>query len=363
MKQDRKNQSQDQVPVGLEIGDIAFGGKGVGRVDGRVWFVPFTLPGERVLAKPRKVKKDFVEADLVSVETTSPRRVTPECPYYGVCGGCRYQHAEYSLQLEIKQKQIAALLRRIGHLPDVEVEPVRPSESVYGYRNRITVHIQNGVTGFHRADGGGLMDIAECKLAEPEVNAKLKAFRGKAVFDGHRTLRTFFDPAGFRQTNDSMANLLGEHIMELLTEGGDLLIDAYCGAGFFAKKLRDRFVKVIGIDWSEAAITAANRSVGENESYLDVDVAEGLQAVFHENPHRKTVLLLDPPEEGLDPAIIEILKTRQCCPLIYVSCNPATFSRDAAKFRDHYRLVRVTPFDMFPQTAEVEVVGIFEPLA
>src|SRR6267378_2949496 len=85
--------------VELNIHDIAFGGKGVGRDNGKAVFVPFTIEGETISAEIVREKKQFAEAEVVDVRQSSPHRVQPECPYFGRCGGCAYQHIEYEHQL------------------------------------------------------------------------------------------------------------------------------------------------------------------------------------------------------------------------------------------------------------------------
>src|SRR4030095_4806035 len=125
--------------VDLNIEDIAFGGKGVGREQGKAVFVPFTIDGETVSAEIVREKKQFAEADLVDVKKSSAHRVTPPCPYFGRCGGCAYQHIDYEHQLAIKWHQVRDLLRRIGKIDNPQMRPIISSPQQYGYRNRITV--------------------------------------------------------------------------------------------------------------------------------------------------------------------------------------------------------------------------------
>src|ERR1044072_3050944 len=98
----------------LKIEDVAFGGKGVGRDVGKAVFVPFTIDGERVSAQIFREKKQFAEAELIAVNETSPHRVERQCPYFGRCGGCAYQHIDYEHQLGIKWRQVRDILKRIG---------------------------------------------------------------------------------------------------------------------------------------------------------------------------------------------------------------------------------------------------------
>src|SRR6266545_545020 len=181
--------------VDLKIEDIAFGGKGVGRAQGKAVFVPYTIEGELVSAEIVREKKQFAEAELVEVRETSPHRVTPECPYFGRCGGCAYQHISYEHQLAIKWRQVRDALQRIGKLKDIPMRPIVPSPKQYAYRNRITVHAQDEVIGFFRRDSRRLLNIEHCPISREEVNRALAELHARSyVRDGHYTLRAGSEP-------------------------------------------------------------------------------------------------------------------------------------------------------------------------
>src|SRR5215472_6116809 len=264
--------------VDLKIEDVAFGGKGVARDRGKAVFVPYTIGGEMVSAEIVREKKQFAEAQLIEVKQSSPDRVTPECPYFGRCVGCSYQHIDYNHQLSIRWRQVREALQRIGKLKDVPMRPIVPSPNQYAYRNRITVHAQDGVIGFFRRDSHHLLDIDRCPISREEVNRSLAALRGqKHVRDGHYTLRTASEPRVFSQVNDEVARALRDLVIDLVPPNQKLLIDAYCGSGFFAKALLDKFERVIGIDWDRFAIAAARENASEKETYIAGDV-EGVEA-------------------------------------------------------------------------------------
>ena len=255
--------------VDLKIADIAFGGKGVARENGKAVFVPYTIEGETVSAEIVREKKQFAEAELVDVKESSPHRVTPECPYFGRCGGCAYQHIDYEHQLAIKWRQVRDALQRIGKLKDVPMRPIVPSPKQYGYRSRITVHAEDGMIGFFRRDSHSLIDIERCPISRDEVNREFAELRAQPqVRDGHYTLRASDSARVFSQTNDAVADALRDLIVDLVPPNQQLLIDAYCGSGFFAKALLDKFERVIGIDWDKFAIAAARRNAQrEGEIY------------------------------------------------------------------------------------------------
>jgi 23S rRNA (uracil1939-C5)-methyltransferase len=343
--------------IRLPIHDIAFGGKGVGRAEGLAVFVPFVITGEEVTARLTRKKKRFADADLISIDTASPDRVQPPCPYFGRCGGCAYQHISYERQLELKTAQVEQTLRRVGHFIDIPVRPTVGSPAQYAYRNRIRVHVEEAAVGFYRHDRHDLVDVDTCAIAAPEVNSQLATLRRSLARDGDYILsRERRDH--FVQTNDGVATLLLDHVRSLLSPSSTLLVDAYCGAGFFAHSLADRFTRVIGIEENQGAIDFARRQAGPAETYIPGDVALSLSEVLSSHPPAETSLILDPPAAGAEPRVLDYILGTHPAEIIYVSCDPATLARDLAILcRSTYRLASITPFDMFPQTAEIEVAA------
>src|SRR4030095_5170268 len=342
--------------VDLNIEDSAFGGKGVGREQGKAVFVPFTIDGETVSAEIVREKKQFAEADLVDVKKSSAHRVTPPCPYFGRWGGCAYQHIDYEHQLAIKWRQVRDVLERIGKLTDVPMWPIIPSPEQYEYRNRITVHAQDGVIGFFRRDSHRLIHIERCPISRDEVNRVLAELRAQPhVRDGHYTLRASSGARVFSQTNDAVANAVRDVIVDLVPPNQQLLIDAYCGAGFFAKALLDKFERLIGIDWDRFAIEAARTNATEKETYIAGDVDFEL-ANIELGERERTALILDPPATGLSENVRKAIIDLAPQTLIYVPCNRPTLARDLKDLQQKFTIDSVTPLDMFPQTAEIEVL-------
>jgi len=343
--------------VDLQIEDIAFGGKGVAREHGKAVFIPFTVDGELVSAKITREKKQFAEAEVVDLKKRSPHRVEPLCPYFRRCGGCVYQHIDYAHQLEIKSRQVRGLLQRIGKLKDLPIRPIIPSPLRYSYRNRITVHAENGVIGYFRRESHRLIDVECCPIAIEEVNRELADLRARDVPGGHYTLRAKSGPRIFSQTNDAVANALRDLIVDVVPPNQELLVDAYCGAGFFAKALVENLERIVGIDWDQFAIAAARENATDKELYVVGDVETGLRSAMENCDRDKTVLLADPPATGLSARARETILDLTPATFIYVSCNPSTLARDLADFQRRFEIKSVTPLDMFPQTAEIEVAA------
>ncbi len=123
--------------IDLDITDMAFGGRGVARIDGLVVFVDQVTPMDRARVRIVRKRKQHAEARLVELLAASPDRVDPPCPYSGTCGGCRWQFIDYARQLEYKRRHVAECLAHIGNLKAIPVHPTLPSPQVFGYRNKM----------------------------------------------------------------------------------------------------------------------------------------------------------------------------------------------------------------------------------
>ncbi len=316
--------------------------------------VPGAVPGDTLFVRIGHVGQHMAWGKIERLDVPSPDRVEPECPYFGRCGGCAYQHIAYAAQLAIKTGQVEQTLRRVGKLADVPMRPIIPSPKPYGYRNRIRVHVVEGVIGYYANDGYSLMDIEGCPIASDEVNERLVGLRARRMPDGDYTLSEQRKKGFFEQTNNDVAQAMLDLAGQLITHGGTL-VDAYCGAGFFAQHLRDGFERVVGIEENEFAIAHARTHAEPKEQYLSGDVAEHLAEVLGKSDD--TSLLLDPPAAGISARVAETILTGAPREILYVSCNPGTLARDLALLCRAYKLESVTPLDMFPQTAEIEVMA------
>ena len=360
----------------LRIEDMAFGGEGVGRSGDFVVFIPFVLVGEQVEVELTEIKKRFGRARLIRVIHSSPKRVLPPCRYFGECGGCQYQHIDYSEQLAIKHKQISDLLSRIGGISGAIIDPVVPSPRIYEYRNRIMIRSQwdkfkQGLNiGFIRADSRLVVDIDECRIAEKELNEKILGVRKNPPPKGGIKVVLRIPPKGWEVPPDSffqnnfflLPELVSTVRRRLQESSSRFLIDAYCGVGFFSIELGDLVERFAGIESDGMAIRAACRNAEArqrlNGEYLPGRTEEILPELLARWDAASTTLVLDPPRTGCSPEILDLLRRTRPSQIIYVSCHPATLARDLNALRadNVFRIVRVTPLDMFPQTQHVECV-------
>ena len=210
--------------IRVSIDDLAFGGEGVGRVNGYVIFVRGGLPGDQLSVRLTEARARYGRGLIESVDVPAPDRVTAPCEYFGRCGGCRLQHLSYAAQLAFKEKQVRDCLERIGGLPPFELRPILPAPDVYGYRNKMefTVAPSDAATlvGLHEADRyDSIVDIERCLLQSDTMNALLAETRretrarGVSAYQANATgeasgLLRFVTLREGRNTGEAMVNFV-----------------------------------------------------------------------------------------------------------------------------------------------------------
>ncbi len=385
--------------IELEITALTNLGDGLGRVDGWVVMVPFALPGETVRARVWHNHANHSQADLVEVLKPSPHRVEPRCPLYGKCGGCQYQHFEYEAQLECKRSQVRELLQRLGGI-EADVEPPQGSPEQYGYRSKLTPHWPQPRAGEFLPVGfleigsrQKVVDVPHCPIATGAINdvlpkaaARLRSFNPPPKRGGTLHLRetdngVCTDPravaqstvngvayrymAGeFFQNNPYVLPLMVDHVKaEAVAGGARFLVDAYCGVGMFALALAPEFEKVAGVEINEAAVKLARENAQLNKRDNCAFIVGKAEAIFADIDFSgaDTAMIIDPPRAGCTPEFLAQLLAFRPKRVVYVACDPATQARDAKiLIEGGYRIARVKPFDLFPQTRHIENAITFD---
>jgi 23S rRNA (uracil1939-C5)-methyltransferase len=410
--------------VEITLTTFTYGGEAMGRLSdpltgagGRAVFVPFCLPGETVRARIVFERKNFARAELVEVVKPSPERIAPRCQHFGVCGGCHYQNLPYATQLKAKEAILRDQLMRIGKIQDPPVKAIVAASDEWNYRNHIQFHLdENGKLGFISAfSPETVLPINECFLPEAEINMLWRTLDFEPGSPVQRvSLRAGMDDdmlvvlesdeietpameieadisvvhlteddtvvlagddhiyidvlgrlfkvsaASFFQVNTQMAGKMVEHLLENLpVSASSTLLDVYCGAGLFSAFFAPKVAKIIGIEFSPSS---CEDFVANLDEFDHVELYEGLAEEIL--PHLETyadVAIVDPPRAGLDKNALDALLALKPKTLAYVSCDPSTLARDAARLiAGGYKLKQVTPFDLFPQTYHIESISIFE---
>jgi 23S rRNA (uracil1939-C5)-methyltransferase len=408
-RKDKRAHNRPLVPIEVDITGFASGARGLGRLeDGRVVFVDYALPGERVVAEVTADRADYVEATAVRVLRASPERVAAPCRYYGRCGGCQLQHADYEEQLRLKAGIVREQLVRIGRFAESEAEAlVRPMlgmEEPWRYRTHVRFTARrDGQVGFMQKGTHRFMRIEECLIASERVNEILGQVQDRtdgarqiAVRVGEHTGEEMVQPrlkwrrgsrAGrpesgqphytetllgqtyrisgpaFFQVNTQQAERLVSIALERALEVAPrIVVDAYAGVGTFAAQLAPRVEQVVTIEESAAAGGDAevNLAAFANVTRVVAKVEDALPGM-EPSPD---VVMIDPPRAGLARTVVEAIVASAAGRVVYVSCDPATLARDLRLFVDGGFAVReVEPVDMFPQTQHIECIATLDRAA
>ncbi|MBX7243924.1 MAG: 23S rRNA (uracil(1939)-C(5))-methyltransferase RlmD [Candidatus Sumerlaeaceae bacterium] len=212
------------------IEDLAFGGKGIARIEGLVIFMERVVPGDVVSAVVTRRKPQYAEAKVLEVITPSPRRQTPPCPVFGTCGGCKWQNLPYEEQLAVKQQHVAEALRHIGRLQEYTMHSIIPSPDPWNYRNKMEFSFGLGDTGrieigLHKAgDFRRVVEVDKC-LIQPTVFDEIVAWFSNKLNEFADQVPPY-NPVrhtGFlRHLLLRHSQTTGEFLVALLTASGDL---------------------------------------------------------------------------------------------------------------------------------------------
>ncbi len=357
-------------------------------------FVFGGIPGETVAAEIVALRRKYVAAQVVRVINPSPHRVNPPCGYFGQCTGCQWQHIDYPTQLDVKASIVSDALQRIGLFHNIPVLPTLPAPEQFGYRNhaRFTVWRSTGELGFVHRERRRFVRIDRCLLMHDGINhllAQLQersaetsqlAIRASAVTGDYLIQPTLDNPdipmatgqkryresvadreflvasPSFFQVNVAQAARLAELVADALQlSGAETVLDAYAGVGAFAVLLAGQARQVIAVEESAAAIADARENAAglDNVRFVTGKVEDALPTL----PVRPDAVVLDPSRSGCQPAVLQTLLELAPPRIAYVSCNPESLARDLRTLCRRYRIERIQPIDMFPQTHHIECVA------
>ena len=436
----RKRNRQLPEPFEVTIEGLSHEGRGICHHNGKVVFVFAALPGERVRVQVTKTTKKFSEANVVEVLEGSPRRITPQCPHFSVCGGCSMQHVAADYQIELKQQAILDMMRHPGIEPGEVIKPL--TASPWGYRRKARLGVkyvhkkERLLIGFRERNKPYLADMQSCHvlveqvgmelprlmelvsgldaretIAQIEVAAddehtmlvfrhlqplsaadleSLEAFaRSTGLWvqlqpGGTDTIRPlypeqqslYFKPlaggdiriefaaSDFAQVNNEINQQMVSQALDFLDlQPEDRVLDLFCGLGNFTLPIAQRAAHVTGVEGSDVMVERARDNARQhgidNTDYrvADLSQAEQVKALSVQAYDK---ILLDPPRSGAFEVVSQITQM-QANTIVYVSCQPSSLVRDAGVLCEAgYRLTRLGLMDMFPQTAHVESMAVFE---
>lgn len=411
---------RDAVSVEVEIVRVGARGDGVADTLGGALYVPYAAAGDIVEVEPGEKRGDGREGRLVRVVSPGPDRAEPPCRHFGTCGGCAMQHLAAPVYLAWKHERVAEALRRAG----IEAEVQETVSVPPGSRRRVRYAFRSAsgrmLAGFREARSARIVDLVECPVARPAVVGLLPALRAflakhaatgevsvteveggldvvvyadhapdldlrldvpdfcnasrivrLAWATGKRTPEPLLalKPAqvrfagvsvglpidAFLQPTSEGEAVLRETVNAAIPEGARVA-DLFSGCGAFALPLAaaGRAVHAVeGIAVQTRAIQRANPSVGTETRDLS------RRPMRREELARFDAVILDPPRAGAAEQAVE-LASSVVPTVVYVSCNPATFARDARVLVEGgYRLGNVRPVDQFLWSHHVELAAVF----
>lgn len=394
--------------------DTSASGNAGKTIAGKTVFIPLTLPGETVSAHIIEEKRSFARAEADEIVAASPQRVTPQCPHFGACGGCHYQHAEYAAQLGIKQQILRETLARSGVAVPSEIGVL--SGNPWGYRNRIRLALtQDGKPGYRGRRSHEIVPIRECPIAAPllaEVALNLASIIDPSdprndlaeieLFtnhDGSELLVTFHLHSGnpihrklrftprygsahsqaTRSKEDCLTYCVAGHdyrvshgaffqVNRWLLDGfvalvtanrsGSLAWDLYAGVGLFTRPLAAYFARVLAVESAPASFDALQHNLaGTSGTAIGSTTLDFLRRNREQRESGPDLIVLDPPRAGLGEETTRLLNAIGAPEMVYVSCDPTTLARDLrALTGERYKIEKITLVDMFPQTFHLETV-------
>ena len=455
----------------LNVTDAGAKGKAIAHApDGRVVFIDNAVPGDIATVQTFKKRKGFYEATATSFSKYSEKRSEPECPHFGVCGGCKWQNMGYEHQLFYKQNEVEQNLKRISKVELPPFSPILGSKKQYFYRNKMEFSFSNNkwltleqiksgevienrnALGFHIPGmWDKILDLDKCYLQPDPSNAIRDFVKSKAEELGlafyntrnqegflrtlmirisstgetmvliqffhedkkNRTLLmdaivnefpkltsllyvinskgndTIYDQEvhvyhgrdyileemeglqfkvnakSFYQTNSDQAYELYKITRDFAgLSGSELVYDLYTGTGTIAQFVSKNAAKVIGVEAVPEAIEAAKENAKlnniDNTEFFVGDMKNVFNEAFIETNGKPDVVITDPPRDGMHANVVGQLLNLEAEKIVYVSCNSATQARDLALLDSKYKVTKVQPVDMFPQTHHVENVVLLE---
>lgn len=385
----------------IKIEKISYDGKGIGYIDGKVAFVSNALPNEIVNAKIIKENKNYYECESLEIIEKSEKRVKPACPYFSECGGCSYMHVTHEDEVEYKVNALKEILKRNAVI-DANVSTII-SNNELGYRNKLSLKVENYKFGFYKEESHEFIKIDECLLASLAIRNIFKLKEYLKFKEGNILIRSNFnDEIIIKINSESSVDLniekLKEHIKlvgiiinDKIIYGEDFFIeqvhnyfykvninsffqinlnildkvinllrekeyntvaDLYCGVGTLGIPLKKD--KLFGIEIVKEAVLDAtyNAKINKQDNKYMLGSAEVISKI---NDIIDTIII-DPPRAGLNKKTLEFLVNYKSKNLIYMSCNPFTLVRDLGLLKDIYEVNDVYYLDMFPRTKHMECV-------
>jgi len=365
------------------------GGSCIARIDGKAVFIPFSLPGETLAIEIIDSKKDFSFAKIVSVIEASPHRIQPVCPLFGQCGGCTLQMADSVYQRQLRLSILQDIFNRAHIEPENKIRMI--SDNDFGYRSRFQFHrTSSGNCGLKEGSSNEVIAISDCPVAVPEIRNALKdgsiaqftrhmnsgdrfhvfGYKGSLWHEDGVTSCSVpildkvvnFDVRGFFQSNIPMLEQMISEVCKILpVSPGKRMLDFYSGVGTFSVFAGRHFEENVLVEHNKEALEVARENLTErSDTTLFCAVSDDKWPLNKAASLDYDTAIVDPPRQGISQKALSWFIDSSISDLRYVSCDPATFARDARTLiAGGYRFTDAVLVDFYPQTHHIETLGLF----
>lgn len=369
----------------IHITDTTFGGNGIGKIDGKVYFVDYSVPGDTLLVESFKDRKSFSYAKIKKIIEPSPQRVEPVCPNFSICGGCSYLNVDYTQEIEYKTAILKSLLHRPGGLDEKEIPEIDIVKSERsGYRSHTLVKSEGEGFGLYKKRTNDVVPfpVQGCSILSPELNNYIKTLEHKKMnyetrvaldykknlFHDKSDAPGFIDEKvngityrrelnGFFQANQFLRGKMLEIVKDYSSLAPeDEFLDIGCGCGFFTLYLAKSASQGYGFDVDRKSIAHAKYNANKNK-IKNLQFYPLSSSDIHPHKIKPAVVVVDPPRMGLTKKTRHTINAMNSEKIVYVSCNPSTYARDIRDFvAQGYILDKITMIDMFPGTHHIEII-------
>lgn len=394
----------------IKIDTLDHYGRGIGKINNKIIFVDNAIPGEIIEPIIVKEKKNYVEGYVKNYIKKSEKRIKEKCIYFNSCGGCDLLHLEYKNQLEFKMEKVKNIVSKYLN-KNIKINEIIKSDNEFNYRNKITLKVNNKI-GFFEKRSNNIVEINECKLALPIINNAIKYLKKldlshinsitlrtnskdlmiiveadkdidinyikpiaysiyikrNNVYNlvyGEKYLLEYVDnykflvsPDSFFQINLNVCAKLYKKIKDY-TRYAHNILDLYCGTGTIGIYAHTNN-NLLGVEVNKYAIKDANKNMKLNNITNAKFICGKSEEIINKIKFSPDVIIVDPPRGGMDKKAIRYILNSNASKVIYVSCDPMTLVRDLKMLSDNYKIIEITPFDMFPNTYHVENVCLME---
>ncbi len=392
---------------------MVFGGNTIAKINSKTVFIPYTLPDETLNINIVQHKNDYDNAEIVKILEPSPYRVTPECKYYGICGGCNMMHISPEYQRTIRKNML------IDAFASHKVDISDKIDVVYDRDTNYRARFQLNDGGLSVAHGNTIIPIQECLCAEPPINeyfaktpveqrpkGRIQVF-GTNSLDGENKVRImqnveqapkqqlkynknkkykfkenhYFAGTVYSEENSATVNLLNkkisfdirgffqsnlyvfEKVLKLITDslpGGKNILDMYSGCGSISAFLADKYENVVLVEHNRDALVYAEQNMAGTKHISYGLSGENWAKTCSQFCGNFDACVVDPPRSGMENAVNEYLCKSKIPFIRSLSCDPATHARDCAKLiKAGYKLEKIYLLDFYPNTSHIESLALF----